>query len=204
MVARSVCDCCPARAIMENMDWFIDMVLFFLGAVTSSSASSPSLKRSGTSSDSLRGSFSESRRFLEALRLDLALSRPCDAMMDVWARPSYGMVTVAGTRRWRRRSAAAAPIEEACTCRYSIFIAKVGQDAHCYRQLLGVTYCSIHGTDTPTHDGSCTHDVKRQRATCPDHLPGIITQQVSCSNTAPLGLILDTHPHVIFKISDTH
>lgn len=67
-----------------------------------------------------------------------------------------------------------------------------------------VTYCSIHGTDTPTHDGSCTHDVKRQRATCPDHLPGIITQQVSCSNTAPLGLNLDTHPHVIFIISDTH
>lgn len=106
MVARSVCDCCPARAIMEKMDWFIDMVLFCLGAVTSSSASSPSLNRSGMSSDSLRGAFSESLRLLANLRLDLALPPSCDAIFCV------GRVYVAVASRVGRSGACCGGAEQ--------------------------------------------------------------------------------------------
>jgi hypothetical protein len=82
MVPRSTCDCCPARAIMENRDWFIDIVSLRFGAVTSSCASSPSLKRSGMSSDRPRTAAPASLRFLASLLLPLSLPLSCDAI--VW------------------------------------------------------------------------------------------------------------------------
>ena len=68
---------------MENTDWFIDMVLFLLGAVTSTCASSPSLKRSGISIDSLRASFFGDFCFLLSLRPAELLPLSCDAISSV-------------------------------------------------------------------------------------------------------------------------
>jgi hypothetical protein len=81
MVPRSTCDCCPARAIMEKRDWFIDIVSLRFGAVTSSCASSPSLKRSGMSSDRPRTAVPASLRFLASLLLPLSLPLSCDAIV---------------------------------------------------------------------------------------------------------------------------
>jgi hypothetical protein len=148
MVPRSVCDCWPARAIMENSDWFIDMVLFRLGAVTSSCASSPSLKRSGTSNDTPRASFLESLRFLLTLRPILSPPLSWDAILG-WGVVSLLSTAIGSSRLLAdvlaevQRVVKADKVDSGVYC--ELLLRKVSFAAGQLGRSLKVTYWSVEG-----------------------------------------------------------